>query len=161
MNQDLTPLISYYAQKHKIPLRFLMALIKTESNFNPNACRYEKGYIWLYSVKEIAGIMGASRDTVEMIQKTSWGLGQLMGAIFHENKLYEWPAVMCELDTNLKYTCEHINKEIRNHNLSFSEPFNVYSCYNAGSVRIIDGRYVNSPAVRNFEKNYSLFSDLS
>lgn len=151
---DLMPLVLFIARKHCISPRFLAALVELESSWKVGAMKYERGYIWLYNVREMADALGCSKDTAEVIQKSSWGLVQLMGANFYQAGFCGWPVDMCDPEVNLKYGCEHIRRLIKTQDLGFHEPIDLYAAYNAGSVRKVEGRYVNQSAVTAFKKIY-------
>lgn len=148
------------AKKYRIQPRFLAALIDLESRWEIGAMKYEKGYPWLYEVLELSKKMICSRETMEVIQKTSWGLMQLMGANFYQMGYRGWPIGMCDPKTNLEFGCKHLDKIIENQNLSFKKPLDIYAAYNAGSVRkTLEGLYVNARAVNAFEKKYNLLPE--
>lgn len=153
--KEIEMLILYFAKKYSLNPRFLHALVETESGGNRFAMRYEPAYPYLYSIKECAEMIVCSRATMEMFQKTSWGLCQIMGSNLYEYGFKGWPAEVLDSEVNLKWGCEFLIRLMKAQGLSFSNPDDVYCAYNAGSVRKVDGRYVNSPAVTRFMKNYN------
>lgn len=66
------------------PVKLALAFASVESGLNPLACRYEEHYRWLYYPKKFARMLNITLDTEEVMQKTSWGLFQLMGATARE-----------------------------------------------------------------------------
>lgn len=154
LKKELLPAALLSAKRFCIAPRFLVALIELESGWNPLAMRHEPAYPWLYSIREMAQEVGCSKSTMEMMQKTSWGLGQVMGAVAYEHGLRAWAGELFRPEINLKYVCEHIQRMIRKFDIGFDVPLDLYAAYNAGSVRMIEGRYVNSTAVGAFRKVY-------
>ena len=100
---------SYYSRGYSIPLEILKAIATVESNNDPNACRFERGYRWLWDLEnnkpfrrispQQAAVAGApkdfpapptslgyysSADTEYTLQKSSHGLMQIMGAVLRE-----------------------------------------------------------------------------
>jgi len=157
MKDYLEQQINEASLRYKIPLRFLLALIATESSFNPFAFRHERGYIWTYSVKECAEAVGIDRHFMQFIQQSSFGLCQIMAANVYQMGFKGWIGNLFLPDINLKYGCDYINSMIKNHKLSFSDPLDVYACYNAGSIRKVGDQYVNATNVHNFKKHYEQF----
>lgn len=153
--QAIQDLIKLSSEKYGIPFRFLLALAKRESSLNPLSIRYEPGYIWTYSVKEMYEIVNCSRDTMEMMQKTSWGVCQIMGAVAYEHGLRDWATKLLDPEINLKFACEYIHVLLRRHSeVKLENPLDVYACYNAGRLRKVDGRYINCTNVNAFKKVY-------
>lgn len=141
-----------YADHYKIERKFLIALVKTESNFNPLAQRYEIGYPYIYSVKELAETVGCSRSTMEHAQKCSYGICQVMGAVAYEAGYRGWPAGLFNVETNLKYACDHI--QMLNKKFDLLQADEAYAAYNAGAPRKVDREWINKTNVKNFMKNY-------
>jgi soluble lytic murein transglycosylase-like protein len=155
-SNELTPEIKteieVEAIKNQVDPLLITAIIKTESDFNPLAQRYEPAYPYLYSVKELAEIVGCSRDTMVDCQKTSYGLMQLMGALCYERFAFRgWPAQLFNVKLNLNFGCRYVRSII---DRGYENPLDIYACYNAGSVRKVQGIYVNTTAVNNFRVNY-------
>ncbi len=154
--EEIIVLIKDIAFRNGIKEKFLLALVATESNFNIYAQRYEPGYLWLYSPRELADDLKMSKDTMTAAQKTSYGLTQLMGACFYELGFREWPARLFEPTLNLSYACKHLIREIEKHDLDVKKVDELYACYNAGSVRRIDNNIlVNQRNVNRFMKIYN------
>lgn len=57
----------------------ILGIIKVESNFNPNAAKYEANFKNYYKVPEFAKIQNIDTDTEKILQQISWGLMQIMG----------------------------------------------------------------------------------
>lgn len=156
--KTISNLIKESAEKYKIPERLLHAVVLTESNGNPFAVRYEPIYPYLYKVSEIALKIGATRDTVKSMQMTSFGLCQVMGGVFYElgghleEELHNrWASSMTNPELSLKYGCLVLRKKIEKYG---ENPLDIYAAYNSGTVRKIEGRYINASAVLRFKRIY-------
>ena len=142
-------LIKLYADKYKIDPVFLTALIKVESGFNPLAIRYEINYRWIYKLEEMTKLVGCSKETMLVMQRTSFGLCQLMGANAYELGLKIYATALLSPELNLKYACMYLNKIIRAQSLQ--DTVDIYAAYNAGSVRKTkNGEYYNQIYVNKF-----------
>lgn len=145
--------------KHNINPYYIAALIKTESDGNPLACRYEKNFKWTYDTADFAKSLRSSEDTIEMMQKTSWGLCQVMGTVFFElggnlEPLYEyrWPTSMLDKRISIEYGCRYWNSKAK----YYHDPMQIYAAYNAGTVRYsIDcpENLINQANVDRYEAN--------
>jgi hypothetical protein len=153
--QKILKLIIDKSKEYGIEKKFLIALVKTESNFNPYAVRYEKDYKWIYSYKECAEIVGCTIDTMINMQKCSWGLSQLMGANYYELQGKNWATVLLIPEINLKFCCEHLRRIIENQKLDIENVCDIYAAYNAGSIRKKGEEYINKKNVDRFFKIYN------
>jgi len=154
--EEIIVLTKEIAFRNGIEERFLLALVATESNFKVDATRYEPGYIWIYSPKELSELLGITREEMVKAQKTSYGLAQVMGSCFYELGFRGLPDKLFEPTLNLSYACKHLNREIEKHKLDVKKIDELYACYNAGSVRRIDnGILVNQRNVNRFMKIYN------
>ncbi len=155
---ELTPEIKQEIEiesiKYHLDPLLITAIIKTESDFNPLAQRYEAAYPYLYSVRELAEIVGCSKDTMTAAQKTSYGLMQLMGALCYEKFGFRnWPSRLFDVKINLSFGCRYVRSII---DRGYEKPDEIYACYNAGSVRRIDNNtLVNQSNVNRFMVNYN------
>lgn len=150
------PLVYEMAGAFKLPPAFCVALVQVESGFDPDASRAEPRYNYLWDVaknrpfrrltseelasasapKDFPSPPGVSRDTEFQFQKTSWGLGQLMGANARAlgfkgkflTRLCSDPA------TGLQLAFLHLSK-IRDQFLKSTGWQGVAAAYNAGSPR--------------------------
>ena len=156
---DFWDAIELKSTKYNINPYHIGALVKTESNGNHLACRYEKNFKWTYCIEDFAKSLIASVDTVEMMQKTSWGLCQVMGTVFFElsgnlepNEVYRWPTSMLDKKISLEYGCRYwVSKK-----KFYSGPEEIYAAYNAGTVRYdldCPENLVNQAAVNRFKEN--------
>ncbi len=125
------------------------ALIATESGFNPCVIRYEPDYKWLYKIEECRRLLGCTLDTMINMQKTSWGLGQIMGAVAYEMGLKNWATKLLDPEMNIHFVCEYLKNIIDKHRPKDQKE--VYAIYNAGSLRYkSNGDLVNQANVDRF-----------
>lgn len=152
-------LINLYAKNHGIDSFLLAAVIQTESGGNPWACRYEPQFQHTFNLAELSQLIGCSYSTMEMMQKTSWGLMQVMGSVAYElglgaekNDFDKWPTSLLNPYKGLYYGCLHLKEKIDRYG---SAPEVAYAAYNAGSPRLLsNGMYVNQRQIDNFMRNY-------
>lgn len=133
-------LIKQVALAHGFKPEFLTAIVIGESGGDRFAVRYEPLYRWVYKVKEHADDNRVTETTERMLQMTSWGLCQVMGAVARELGIRGPMFGMLDPAVNLKVAAKLLqrlkNKYDRNEDL--------YSAYNAGSViKTAQGEYVN------------------
>jgi hypothetical protein len=149
--QKIKSLITLKAKEASIDPNILHALVMTESGHNPWAIRFEVDYRWLYDVPGMAKAAGVDPLTMKIMQQTSWGICQIMGAIAYEYGFRGWAPMLCDPELNLKYAILHLQKKIKHEHLS--DPCDIYGSYNAGSVRKKNGEYVNKKYVDRFRLN--------
>jgi hypothetical protein len=141
-----------------LEFNLIKAIVKTESNYNPRALRFEPKYKWLYSVKECASILRIDVFTLEMMQKTSWGLTQIMGAIYFEKiaskpKEMDFASVLLDPEVNISLCCQIVAGIIKKHKTN--DVSIIYDLYNSG--RAVEGDS-NQENVNRFKKNYDEIS---
>lgn len=153
LSKPLKDIIFANADRYKINHTFLVAVAKTESEFNQYAQRFEPAYPWLYSVKELSEILKVNRSTMEGFQRMSYGVFQIMGAVAYEYGFRDWPGKLFDYELNCKYACEHINRLQRR--FEVFTPEEMYASYNSGKPRKSDnGCWVNQDNVSRFLKCY-------
>ena len=108
----------------------ILGIIQTESSFRPEAGRFEPDYKWLVKPKHYAKQNGITVDTEIVFQKTSWGLMQVMGAVYRE---LGYPGALnmlsCDIEKQIRYGIRHflrmfafygdINRAILGYNRGF------------------------------------------
>lgn len=138
------------------------AVVQTESAGNPYAVRYEPVYRWTFEIQTLAQIVHCTTQTMEVMQKTSYGLMQVMGGVFydlggHKNENHLWATSMIDPWIGIQYGCKHLRKKYRKYG---PDPSAIYASYNAGSVIKTDGGfYVNEKAVDRFMNFYRDLTD--
>jgi soluble lytic murein transglycosylase-like protein len=130
---------------------FIMGIIETESNFNPYAARYEKDYRWLVSPQRYYRLYSSNPEIEEILQKTSLGLMQVMGAVYRELGYSKpLPAVFEDIDAQISYGIRHFLKFYKKYGTVHA----AIAAYNAGSPRKAShGGYVNQGYVDRVVKN--------
>lgn len=128
-----------------VPEHIMLGLLYVESRFDPWAVRYEPHYRWLYKPDEFAKRHAVSKATEVTLQKTSFGLGQVMGAVAREYGFDQpYLTALCEPATNLHYVGRHLNKWLAR----YGTIEKALAAYNGGpgAVResgLVNERYVN------------------
>lgn len=146
-------LIDLYASLFLLDSKLVKAVIQAESDWRTHAVRYEKSYVYLYKVDELAKKHSVTSGTLEMLQKSSWGLMQVMGAVAMEYGLNELPSALVRPEVGIYFGCLHL--ESMKHKWG-NDPFDIYAAYNAGAVRKDNqGEYRNKSAMDRFRKIYN------
>jgi soluble lytic murein transglycosylase-like protein len=133
------------ASETNIPWNLLAAIVQTESGGNPYAARFEPDYKYYFKVKEFAKQNQITDITETVLQKTSWGLCQLMGGLCrelgHTGSLLE----VLDQELNLKLCAKHLLNLIKKH----PERDAMLAAYNAGSPikDLKTGKYRNQEYV--------------
>lgn len=142
---NILELIVTHAQAHQLEPELVYAVCRQESSLNPVAVRHEPDYRWVYRPKDVKP-RWCSLDTERMLQKTSFGLMQVMGAVFREYGFEGWLSeVICCPTIQLEYGCRHLERKI-----SKWGKLDGVAAYNAGSPRRNpDGKLVNQYYVDN------------
>ena len=119
------------------------AMIMVESGGNYYAARYEPNYKYLYKVQEFATLNKITYFTEEVLQKTSFGALQVLGANCREmgyNKdLTRLPGLL-----GLVYGCRFLNHLQKRYHIQDD----AIASYNAGSpIKTLSGEYKNQAYV--------------
>lgn len=137
--------ITSAAQKHRIDPALVYAVCRQESGMDQHAFRYEPAYRWLVSPNMVKP-MTCSVESEIMLQKTSIGIMQVMGAVFREYGFTGWlSALFGDMNRQLDYGCLHLAKKISRYGL----PAGI-AAYNSGSPRELSNeKFVNQHYVDN------------
>ncbi len=109
-----------------------------ESRLEPAACRYEPHYKWLFKPESVKPAI-CSEATEIIMQKISWGLMQVMGAVYRELGYRGWLSELtADVDAQLMYGCLYLADKIGRHGLRGG-----LSAYNAGSPTEKNRGYVD------------------
>jgi soluble lytic murein transglycosylase-like protein len=135
-------IIEKYSNKYDIPKNIIKAIIKTESDFNTNAIRYETNYRWLV---EPFDKFHWHTETERITQKISFGLMQIMGAVAREKGFDgQFLTELLKPEIGIKYGCKHLHDFYKRYN----NLEDAISSYNQGSPRKNDeGEYINQSYV--------------
>jgi hypothetical protein len=140
-SEEFQKIITTATQRTGFPFPdILYGVASVESNFNPLAVRYEKHYKWLYFPEDVRPL-GCSRETEVSLQKHSWGMFQMMGAVFRELGLKDWlTCVVADPQLQADYAARYLNKLYKR----YGSIEDTVAAYNAGSPRRREsGVYVN------------------
>ena len=152
-------IIEKYCNHYSLPPPLIKSIIQVESSGNTYAVRYEPHFRWLYNVEDYTSGLQTESTEKEM-QKTSWGLMQIMGATAREIGFDG--AYLSELinpETNIKYGCKYLAglrdrfEHLENSVAIFDD--NMVAAYNAGSPRRKEnGDFVNQEYVDRILQNW-------
>ena len=168
---DLERLAREAATKYGLDPALVCALCEVESGWETRAIRQEVGYTYLYGLAAgetgvIACIQGAAGEqlhtllkeiqstiaTEVVMQKTSWGLMQIMGAVARERGFGGWLTELCDPAVNLEWGCRHL-RWMLDHNNAYGlpdfriKPEDLAAAWNAGTRVMVDGKYKNQSYV--------------
>lgn len=146
----LEDICSYY----DIVPALVKAIIKTESDFVNYAVRYEPNYKWLYNPQDFYKLNNISLDTETILQKCSFGLMQIMGAVAREYGFKDNLLKLTIPEVGIEYGCKHLKKFITKYN---NIP-DAISAYNQGSPRKKNGDYENAAYVAKVLKYLKSYS---
>lgn len=136
--------IQSVSETERVPAKILAAIVQTESSGNRFAVRFEPGYKYLYGTKENAIDNRVTEATETVMQMTSWGYCQIMGAVARELGLKGPIFQLLEPEVNLRYCAALLKRLAR----KYSQRNDIIAAYNAGSaIRSMDGRYKNQAYV--------------
>jgi len=139
-------IIHAQAEHHKLDPKLIAAICYKESSGKQFACRYEPNFKWLYKVEDVAKALHTSVSSVEGLQKTSWGLMQVMGANAYELgfSFDRFPSELCMAQVGIEYGCRYLARLWKKYGVLEE----VISAYNAGSARRDDeGKFLNQKYV--------------
>lgn len=145
-------IIKKYSKKYAIPHGLIRAIIKQESSENTYAIRYEPQYKWLYMPERIADKVGVPTQTEKSLQKHSFGLMQVMGAVARE-KGYEkrYLTGLLKPEEGVKYGCKYLKWNYNRYN-NWTD---VISAYNQGTnAKDDEGNYYNQYYVDDVLKKW-------
>ena len=159
MNKLDWALVQCVAKEHDLEPELVAAVVQVESAGNTYACRYEPKFKHVFRVPEFARLCGCTAATMFIMQKTSWGLMQVMGSVAYEHGLHtelihnnKWPTALTNPEIGLKYGCLHLKLKYEKYGPT---PGHVYAAYNAGSLRLTkEGKLINEDAVQRFLRHY-------
>lgn len=133
---------------------YLTALVFVESSGNPLATKYEEDYKYIYNSDDLAKVWHCSPEKALILQKTSFGLGQVMGAVAIEHGLLNYfpfksPTILGIPEIGLDFACKHYNKFAK----KYENVIDIYAAYNGGAARKNqEGIYNNAIQVTRFIK---------
>lgn len=148
---DYKELAALAAEKHGLKPALVMAICEVESGFNPLAARHEPAF--RYIVQKSDKPRECSLATEINLQKTSFGMMQVMGATARELGLKGWITSLVDPETGLEWGCRYLKDRVRKYGSLGVDA--VIASYNAGSPRYEnekEGRFVNQGYVDKVKK---------
>lgn len=134
---DLRSIIAAHPSRGTLPVEAVLAVAMKESSFREYAIKYEAHYKWL------VGNQDEMSPAEKFGQKHSWGLMQVMGGLARELGFAGAFHELWTPEIGLKYGMLYLRKLYAKHG---NWPDTI-AAYNAGSVRRVDGKYVNQAYV--------------
>ncbi len=142
---DLRALVKEKCRNYpSVDPKLVDAIIQVESGYNPWAVRYEPKFTIRNIPDKYARMNGITVETERVLNKMSFGLGQIMGSTARWLGFQGPLTALCDPELNVTWMCKYLIKlKTENHVLE-----NVIASYNAGSVRRdAEGKLVNQDYV--------------
>lgn len=134
------------AFNHGLPSALVEAIVEVESGGEIYAARYEPGYRW--TVPKAKRPANCTQTTEDIMQCTSIGPMQVMGAVARELGHAGWLGMLHSWDQGLDYGCAHLSRLKARYFGRYGWP-GVVAAYNSGSPRKSEktGLWVNQQYV--------------
>jgi len=143
-------LIEHHAGMNNVPLDVVLACIETESAGNAWAFRYEPTFKYTTRVYTMAAELKWSYISEETLQKSSFGLMQIMGAVARELGFIAELSQLFDPNTNLSFGCRYLKMKMD----KYGNDKDAVAAYNAGSViKTQGGFYINQGHINNYTAN--------
>lgn len=150
--------IQIAANHFKLDVDLITAICQVESAFRPFAARYEVNYKWTVAISAHSLRLGITYNTEEILQKTSYGLMQVMGGLARDLGFSRHLGELYIPEINLHYGCKYLRKLTD----KYGDEDKVISSYNQGSPRMkpsgvfenevyVDKVYAELRKLRRFE----------
>ncbi len=154
MDMDLKDTIREVAQQFNLPPDLVYGICMKESGMDSKAVRYEPGYKWTIDPRKVRGKPALCSSLTEIqLQKMSYGLMQVMGAVLREHGYMGWLAsILCSPREQLEYGCRHLAQKIKQYGREQG-----IAAYNSGSPRFSGGKLVNRSYVDDVLRYARLF----
>lgn len=142
---EILPLVNSYANKYKLDVKLVDAIICQESSYRQWASKFEPGIDTFDHPDAFAKINNISLATEKNEQATSYGLMQLLGrtARMPAINFVEPLPYLYEIQICLNYGCKYLAYLCK----KYIDMQDVISAYNRGSPLKIDGKYKNQEYV--------------
>ena len=138
--------IKQISMEHSLDYRLVAAICMKESSGNSFATRFEPQYKWVYKVNELTASVGCTANTMMVMQMTSWGLMQVMGAVAYELQFpaKQYCSQLVLPHVGILYGCKYLSKLWS----KYKTIDEVVSCYNAGHIsKNNEGKFNNQSYV--------------
>lgn len=143
--------IQNIGDQFKVPHDLICSIIMVESSGNPWAARFEPAYKYLYKEWELSKTARVSLDTMIVLQKTSWGLMQVMGGKAYEMGLNnkDLPHILCVPEIGIEFGVKILAKDLNR----YGNETEAIAAYNAGSaIKNSQGFFINQQYVNKVER---------
>lgn len=127
----------------------MIALFRIETAGDSYRCRYEPKYKNVYYVSRYADSLRITFETEEIFQKTSFGLGQILGSTARMIGFTDHMPMLCNPSIGCYWSGLYLGNLIK----KYADLYKAVSAYNAGSL-LKDGSFSNPEYVARFRKNY-------
>lgn len=135
----MNALITKKAIEARVNADLVRAIIEVESGGQFLAVRFEPDWRYLLRPELYAQRLRITTATETKLQQFSWGLMQLMGSVARELGFTGYLTQLCEPETNLHYGCKKLAALLA----KYPDPTDAIAAYNAGSPRMVNGKYDN------------------
>jgi soluble lytic murein transglycosylase-like protein len=154
---EIKDLCRKIAEINDVDENLLLGIVKTESNFDQFAIRFESHYIPNKDASKFAKDNNISLATEETAQKFSWGLCQIMGGTARGLGYLGPLSNLTNCEINLNLACKLIKQLIKRYPTSIDD---VIAAYNAGSAKKNSkGEYFNQGYVVKVKNNCLLLAN--
>lgn len=145
MNKEIVSLVQKHTKDTGVDPALVLSIMQVESGGNAYAVRYEQNYRW--TLPQAKRPATCSQNTETVMQKTSWGLMQIMGAVAREYGFTDWLSKLVDPDVNIAIGVAYLvglsKRFVKNFGVD-----GVIAAYNAGSPRVeSDGKFFNQKYV--------------
>lgn len=143
MNKDeLIQLAREKAAMSGVNPELLLAIIQTESSFDPWVVRFEPRYSYFWFPRESASQCNILEETERNLQATSWGLCQVMGGVARELGFEKMLTQLVVPENCIYIGCLKIKQLMQRYGEESES--DIIAGYNAGSARKLpSGMYRN------------------
>jgi soluble lytic murein transglycosylase-like protein len=143
-------LIEQIAHEFGLSDRLIKGIVKTESNGNQWAVRYEPNWKYFLTPWVFRDSLQITEDTERIMQATSWGLMQVMGSVARELGFKDHLTMLTDPELAIRYGCLQLIKMSK----KYSTIEDCIAAYNAGSARrLAGGQYYNQSYVNRVLEN--------
>ncbi len=140
-NLAILGMIILAARQAQIPPEMVLAIIERESGGNPHAAKISPNYIYTMPQAKRPGMCDI--NTESYMQKTAWGLMQIMGATARSTGFDGWLPELIDPKINVAVGVAHLSNLMTRHYNKYGVA-GVIAAYNGGAPRQRpDGKYLN------------------
>ena len=143
-SDELAALARQMASDAGVDPDLVCAIASVESAWNPWAARYEHAYSYLETPSVWAPRVGFSIDTETMLQKTSFGLLQIMGGVGRQYGYSKALTNLCDPADGLSIGLIHLKSKIARYP---GDENSAIAAYNAGTATVNNGVFTNQSYV--------------